>query len=51
MRISVIETGYVGTISAACFAELGHDVIYVDIDSSKIDQINAGLIEYIGLCW
>lgn len=43
MRISVIGTGYVGTVSAACFAELGHDVICVDIDSSKIDQINAGI--------
>ncbi|MCX9013644.1 MAG: UDP-glucose/GDP-mannose dehydrogenase family protein [Candidatus Methanoperedens sp.] len=43
MRISVIGTGYVGTVSAACFAELGHSVICVDIDSSKIDQINAGI--------
>src|SRR3990170_1654105 len=43
MRISVIGTGYVGTVSAACFAELGHDVICVDIDRSRIDQINAGI--------
>ena len=43
MRISVIGTGYVGTVSAACFAELGHKVICVDIDKSKIDQINAGI--------
>src|SRR3989304_9153599 len=43
MRISVIGTGYVGTVSAACFAELGHEVICVDIDKSKIDQINAGI--------
>ena len=43
MRISVIGTGYVGTVSAACFAELGHDVICVDIDKSKIDRINAGI--------
>ncbi len=43
MRISVIGTGYVGTVSAACFAELGHKVICVDIDASKIDQINAGI--------
>ncbi len=43
MKISVIGTGYVGTVSAACFAELGHEVICVDIDQSKIDQINAGI--------
>ena len=43
MRISVIGTGYVGTVSAICFAELGHDVICVDIDQSKIDMINAGI--------
>ncbi len=43
MKISVIGTGYVGTVSAACFAELGHEVICVDIDRSKIDQINAGI--------
>lgn len=43
MRISVIGTGYVGTVSGACFAELGHEVICVDVDSSKVDQINAGV--------
>ncbi len=43
MNISVIGTGYVGTVSAACFAELGHNVICVDIDKAKIDQINAGI--------
>lgn len=43
MKISVIGTGYAGTVSAACFAELGHEVICVDIDKSKIDMINAGI--------
>jgi UDPglucose 6-dehydrogenase len=43
MEISVIGTGYVGTVSAACFAELGHNVICVDVDQSKIDRINSGV--------
>jgi len=43
MKISVIGTGYVGTVSAACFAELGHEVICFDIDPLKIDMLNRGV--------
>lgn len=35
--------GYVGTVSAVCFAELGHDVIGVHVNAAKIDMINRGL--------
>jgi len=42
MKIAVIGTGYVGLVSAACFAELGHEVFGVDIDEKKIAKIKKG---------
>jgi UDPglucose 6-dehydrogenase len=42
MRIAVIGSGYVGLVSAACFAEIGHEVITVDNDSSKIARLERG---------
>ncbi len=38
----MIGTGYVGLVTGTCFAELGHQVICVDKDKSKIDTLNAG---------
>ncbi|HII91992.1 MAG TPA: UDP-glucose/GDP-mannose dehydrogenase family protein [Methanosarcina sp.] len=43
MKISVIGSGYVGSVTAACFAEVGHEVVCVDVDKKKMDQINAGI--------
>ena len=43
MHITVIGTGYVGLVSAACFAELGHTVIGVDIDEDKIKKLKEGV--------
>jgi UDPglucose 6-dehydrogenase/GDP-mannose 6-dehydrogenase len=42
MKISVVGTGYVGLVSGACFAEIGHDCTCVDVDRSKVDRINRG---------
>ncbi|MDB2282655.1 UDP-glucose 6-dehydrogenase AglM [Halorubrum ezzemoulense] len=42
MRISIIGSGYVGTTVAACFADLGHDVVNIDIDEKVVEAINAG---------
>ncbi len=44
MRLSVIGTGYVGLVAAACFADLGHDVIGVDRDADRIRLLNAGRV-------
>jgi len=43
MNLSVIGTGYVGLVTGACFAKLGHHVICVDIDQEKIRKINNGV--------
>lgn len=42
MRLSVIGCGYVGLVAGACFAEAGHDVVCVDIDTARIDSLRCG---------
>ncbi|HEX7288267.1 MAG TPA: UDP-glucose/GDP-mannose dehydrogenase family protein [Candidatus Angelobacter sp.] len=42
MRIAVIGCGYVGLVSGACLAEIGHDVLCVDTDAAKIAALQSG---------
>ena len=42
MHVSIVGSGYVGTTVAACLADLGHDVVNVEIDQEIVDMINAG---------
>ena len=44
MRIAMIGAGYVGLVSGACFADFGHDVICVDRELKRIDDLRAGLM-------
>jgi len=46
MRMTVIGTGYLGATHAACMAELGHEVLGVDVDESKISQLKAGNVPF-----
>ena len=46
MRITVIGTGYLGATHAACMAELGHEVLGVDVDSAKIESLKAGTVPF-----
>src|SRR4026207_1589204 len=44
MDISIIGSGYVGLVTGACFADVGHHVICVDNDAEKVKQLKAGEI-------
>ncbi len=42
MKITIIGTGYVGLVSGVCFAELGNDVLCLDVDAAKIKLLQSG---------
>ncbi|MDN6739535.1 MAG: UDP-glucose/GDP-mannose dehydrogenase family protein [Corynebacterium casei] len=46
MRMTVFGTGYLGATHAACMAELGHDVLGVDVDESKIEALSSGQVPF-----
>ena len=44
MKITIFGTGYVGLVTGACFADVGHQVICVDVDRNKIEGLKLGVI-------
>lgn len=46
LRLTVIGTGYLGATHAAAMAELGFDVVGVDVDQAKVDRLSAGEVPF-----
>ena len=44
MRVTIFGTGYVGLVTGTCLAEVGHDVVCVDVDAAKVAALNAGVV-------
>ncbi len=44
MRVSIFGTGYVGLVTGTCLAEVGHDVLCVDVDAGKVERLHQGII-------
>jgi len=44
MRVSIFGSGYVGLVTGACLAEVGNEVVCMDVDQEKIDKLNRGIV-------
>ncbi|CAM2160186.1 MULTISPECIES: UDP-glucose dehydrogenase family protein [Paraburkholderia] len=44
MKVTIVGTGYVGLVTGACLAELGNQVLCLDVDAGKIDLLNGGAV-------
>jgi UDPglucose 6-dehydrogenase len=46
-QVCVVGAGYVGLTTASCLAQLGHTVVGIDIDATKVDRLNSGIIPIV----
>lgn len=44
MRVCIFGTGYVGLVTGTCLAEVGHDVVCVDVDAAKVEGLDNGIV-------
>ena len=44
MKVSIFGTGYVGLVTGTCFAEMGNDVLCLDIHEKKVNSLKAGVV-------
>ncbi|MER0203504.1 MAG: UDP-glucose/GDP-mannose dehydrogenase family protein [Nitrosomonas sp.] len=44
MKLSIFGTGYVGLVTGACLADVGHNVVCIDVDQTKIDNLKKGIL-------
>jgi len=44
MRVSIFGTGYVGLVTGSCLAEVGHEVVCVDVDAAKVAGLERGIV-------
>ena len=42
MKVSIVGTGYVGLVTGACLADMGNQVLCLDVDAAKVRGLNAG---------
>ena len=51
MNVTVFGSGYVGLVTGVCLAEVGNDVVCIDVDQQKIDNLKKALFPYMNLGW
>ncbi len=44
MKVTIFGSGYVGLVTGVCLAEVGNDVVCIDVDQNKIDKLKSGII-------
>lgn len=46
MNITVFGTGYVGLVTGTCLADVGHEVMCIDVDAAKIEGLKRGVVPF-----